>query len=554
MAEGSLPRVGLADAEAESGRKVRSSNLVDGAVHWVRANAAEIAIVLGITLFAAAARLWEIGELPQGFHGDEAWTGFDAKRIVAEGWIGPYVTSALGQPTGPLYVTAALFTFLPDEVWTIRLSMALFGIAAVPATYAAARVMFNAMTATIAALLLSVMVWHLHLSRVGFMVISWTFFEMLALWLLYLGMRRRSVWLMAAAGGAAGLGVYTYNAYLLFLPLPFVAVAWEWARADRAGRQWLLGGGLVAAASMTFAALPMVTYVIENPAEYREHQRVVSVLESPEWKDAGFTGKSDILWDRGRELYRGLFEGTRPDYGDGMGSEGFPIVNPIVALLAIGGLALCIAKIRSGPHAVLIAACLILPFGALLTTGDGLYRRTLGLAPFIAMLAAIPLDELWKRSAGRQAGWRYAAAGATALVVAYAGWRGMYDYFGPMQDTLVMRFTFAAELEDASRYIDTLPEDTIIHFYSDRWSYRYETREYLAPLHYGYDRSLEFAPDRSMVGQIDYEPLRASNVAWVFLGAYRGFSQNVIERYPGGVVTEGRRDGGENTFIAYYLP
>jgi asparagine N-glycosylation enzyme membrane subunit Stt3 len=102
---------------------------------------------------------------------------------------------------------------------------AILGVAAIPLMFMACSLMYGRTTAVFAALLLLAMTWHLHLSRMGFMVIGWPMMEVLTLWALWLAFKRRSLWLYALAGLCLGLGVYTYNAYLLFVPVPFVALA-----------------------------------------------------------------------------------------------------------------------------------------------------------------------------------------------------------------------------------------------------------------------------------------------------------------------------------------
>src|ERR1700674_215736 len=92
-------------------------------VRWLYDNRVDIAIITAITLLAAVLRIWRLGTVPLGLHGDEAWTGLDARRVLREGWIGAYVPSAVGQPTGPLYFTALLFKFMPQTTFTLRLSM-----------------------------------------------------------------------------------------------------------------------------------------------------------------------------------------------------------------------------------------------------------------------------------------------------------------------------------------------------------------------------------------------------------------------------------------------
>ena len=122
---------------------VAGTSLASTARRWLADSGVDIAIVSSITLLAAAIRLWQLGSVPLGLHGDEALTGLDARRVLHEGWIGPYVISALGQPTGALYFTALLFKFMPQTTFTIRFSMALLGIATIPLAYGAFATMFH---------------------------------------------------------------------------------------------------------------------------------------------------------------------------------------------------------------------------------------------------------------------------------------------------------------------------------------------------------------------------------------------------------------------------
>ena len=519
------------------------------------AHRVDIAIVVALTVVAAALRLWRLGAVPDGLHGDEAWTALDAQRVLREGWIGPYVTSALGQPTGPLYVTAALFKILPETTSTARLSMALFGIATIPVAYGAFALMYNRTVAAFGAALLTVMMWHLHLSRTAFMVVSWPFAEVLVLLALWLAMRRRSIMLFAVAGIVHGLGVYTYNAYLLFVPVPFVAIAWASFREPgwrRRARFALVYGGVFAAGAI-IAALPMINYVRAHEYDYREHERIVRVTASPQWQEEGFFGRARIVWDRAGEWERGLFVGGRPDYGDGLATNGNPAVGPIVAALALIGLGFSMWNWRRAEHAVLLACLLLLPLGALATYEDGLFRRTLGLAPVLAVLAAFPLAWLWERGfAAREQVRGTVTMAVTLIALAVVAVYATLQYFGPVQDTEAMRFVYPYQIDAASRYIDELPKDTYVYFYSDRWSFEYETRRFLAPGYAGEDRTTEFPRDVAGPGD-DAAPDRGRNTAYVFLGTYIDHAKAVIDKYPGGGVSDGWR-GDEIEFEAYFLP
>jgi 4-amino-4-deoxy-L-arabinose transferase-like glycosyltransferase len=516
----------------------------------------DLAIIGAITLLAAILRLWDLGSIPLGLHGDEAWTGIDARRVLHEGWIGPYLPSAVGQPIGPVYFTALIFKFLPQTTFTLRFSMALFGIATIPLAYAVFATMFDRTVAAFASLLLAVMMWHLHLSRTGFMVVSWPFIEMAALLALWHAMRLRSYALFVLAGALTGAGVYTYNAFYLFFPLPFVAMLWTYV--PWRGRTWRWRTALHVALFALVAllvALPMIQYIDDHTEVYRSHQKLVSITNSDSWKGADGIGEhAHVVWRRAVEWTDGLVNGGRPDFGDGLATDHHPPLGRLTALLALIGVGVALWNWRNAAYAVVLASLLVMPLGALLTTGDGLFRRTLGLAPFIALLAAIPLALLWERLWRLRGNARYAAA--LALVIpAYLGVTTTYAYFGPVQDDVNFKVIYPYQMDAASHYVAGLPAGTFVYFYSGTWSFYYETRRFIAPHAVGVDRSDQFRQPMSVTNDepLDFSVDRSRSVAFVFLDPYLDNLDSVIAEYPGGRVTDVTK-GDETLFLAYYLP
>jgi len=510
-----------------------------------------------LTLLAAGLRFWRLASVPLGLHGDEAWTGLDARRAVVDGWIGPYLLSALGQPIGPVYWTGLLFAFLPDTTWVLRGSMAFFGVLTIPLSYATFRVMFGRGVAGLAALLLCVMMWHLHLSRTAFMVQTWPFVEMAVLLALFAAIERRSLPLFAVAGVFAGFGVYTYNSYLVFLPVPLVAIVIaalpSLRDANRLG-VWIIGLALFVA-SAVLAAAPMIEFAHDEHEIWTYHQDVVLVTEQEDWKSASWLERGETILERAWEWKRGLTWGDREDLGDGLAAPGHPPVGIAVSVLAGLGLLSAIWRWRRPEYATLIAAYVCLPWGALLTVEDGLFRRTLGLAPFVAVLAAIPLAWAWQRyvaDGSRRRAVRVLVAAAVIGLPLYTALKTTYDYFGPVQDTHAVRFTFPYQLDAASRHMATLPDGTIVYLYSDRWSFAYETRLFLAPRALGLDRSFEFRGGDPQA-ELDFSADRTKDSVFMLLGGYVTVADLVEEEHPGGVLTEQVRDG-EVLFRAYAVP
>ena len=127
----------------------------------------DAALIVAVTLAAAALRLVKLGAIPYGVHSDEAQIGTDAHRILTDGWIGVYTHAALGQPTGHAYLTTPSIWLFGDNAVALRLPLALVAMAAVPLLYLLVRTSFGRVEATLAAALLACSYWHLFYSRVA---------------------------------------------------------------------------------------------------------------------------------------------------------------------------------------------------------------------------------------------------------------------------------------------------------------------------------------------------------------------------------------------------
>lgn len=112
------------------------------------------AVVAASIAGAVLLRVYRLGDLPPGLHGDEAAHGLEALRIGKEGWIGVWSPVALGQPAGPLYVFALFVNWAPNEIWSVRLGAALLGIATLPVFFLFCRRLLNTRAALIGTVLL----------------------------------------------------------------------------------------------------------------------------------------------------------------------------------------------------------------------------------------------------------------------------------------------------------------------------------------------------------------------------------------------------------------
>ena len=549
----------------------------------------EWAVLLAILVVAWYVRFHDLSTFPSGFHGDEAVAGLEGQRILTDGWIGPYSPGALGQPTGPLYLTALSIRLFGDTIFAVRFVPALMGLLTVAAWYVVLRRNLGPTVALVGAGLLAVLGWHIHFARIGFPLETWPLTIVLATGALMEALRGgRTVW-WAAAGAFAGLGIHAYNAHPLFLAAlglfvvqrvygwrPVAALAalagyvvapnalWlaalvfgilgvltsrRLASAERFARLSALG------VALAIAVLPMVRFAADQNSGYFDHLRLTSVVNKEEWTSLeGTVARSRFLGDRYVDFWDQLVREPRLDGADATG------VAPVVpwATLALAGIGVVVGSLRRRRDALVMLGAVVvvvMPLAAVLSV-DGVARRTFAMAPFLALLGAVGAVGLVRL------GWRrgpLAGGLAVATMTALVGWsanQNLTGEFSTLRGSSAEAWVFAREMTEAAAFMDELPPGSHVYFYSDRWSVNYETRQYLAPDVGAEDRSVKFGEDRfKEFGEHNFviDP-RAGEPVFVFLDTYLDRVAEVRRLYPGGEVVEGALLAGRPTFVAYAPP
>lgn len=511
---------------------------------WTRRNWRELLAVALLTALAAFLRIYRLGEIPDGFHGDEAWNGIDALRILDEGWIGAYTPGALGNMTGAIYLTALSVWLLDASIFSVRLSMALFGIAAVPATHLLLRLGFGRWVALFGASVLTVTYWHLHFSRMGFQLVSLSLVAALAGAALLWAMRTNSNWRWLAAGAVLGLIPYTYLAFPSF----FVAVAGTLAiylflKRDRL-RETLASLALYALGTL-IVSTPFLLFLFDNWDVYLHRTSMASVFRSNQYPQAGdFAQKASFFSTRAWESLTLLARQLSSDGVDGTGGA-----SPLdfgIAALAYLGLALSIRKWRSPPY-LLAALVLILAMLAQVFAlpESGTLRRSIAAVPFIVGLSAIgaiAIVGLVQRRFGTY-GRNIALVGVALTLLASSVWNVRY-YFAELAHSPTISFTFVPDHVDALAAAHSFESPGVIYFYSGRWSFNYESVRFLHPGSQGIDRSREF-------GAFELEKIHEGPVTYLLVGAYTEELGRLKKLYPGGETIVD--DAPQPRFIVYHL-
>ena len=219
--------------------------------------------LLALAAGAAAIRVVGLRDLPPGLFCDEAGLGYNAYSLLHTGRdetgavLPLYVWSFGVSYKNPVFIYSAMLPvglFGLDE-FSIRLTSALWGVLTVIGVGLLGRIAFGAAGGLIAALLLAVVPWHVHFSRIAFELITFPAVFVFAFTALAAGVRGRPRWLLVA-GPLFALCFYTYGPAKLFVPLFLLLALVVYAR-----RLWAVRGTVVMAGVLTLlTAMPVAVF------------------------------------------------------------------------------------------------------------------------------------------------------------------------------------------------------------------------------------------------------------------------------------------------------
>jgi len=185
---------------------------------------------------------------------------------------------------------------------SIKVAAALTGILTIPVVYRLGREMFDPWTGALAAFLLSFSHWHIILSRVGYRAVLMPLLVSLSLLFLVRGLKTGRDIHYVLSALFTGLGLQSYNAFMVVPPMLGLALVlarllsrrWRLAIQWRQVVLWAIVGLL--------AALPLLSYVLEDPQRYvyRAATRVTSMesalTDSPASTWLGNAGKAAAMF------------------------------------------------------------------------------------------------------------------------------------------------------------------------------------------------------------------------------------------------------------------
>jgi len=392
--------------------------------------------MMPVLLLATALRLFAFGDVPPGLYHDEAYHGLDALNVL-EGQFPVYFPANNGREPLFIYLVAVAVGVLGQSPFALRLVAFFAGLLTVAATAAMGRVLFSRRVGLLAAAVLAVTLWHVHLSRVGFRAVLLPLFTALVAWQVALALRtgRWHHWLVA--GVLYGLAFYTYMA-VRFTPVALAAFGLyvlgtasgaDAANVDRgpsslqrrhsdgarSGRRsgpernqvfhamvhrqrpgFLVSlswrGVALAAVAVAVTVAPLAVYTVGHPGAVLGRPGQVSVF------DPAING-GDLWGTLGKHTLRTL--GMFFVRGDRIWRHNVPwrpIFDPVLGIAFLLGLAVALGRVRRDPAcAFVLIWTAVMAMPTLLAEDAPHFLRGVGVLPVVAFLPALGLDWLANR-------------------------------------------------------------------------------------------------------------------------------------------------------------
>ena len=337
-------------------------------------------------------RLHQLDAIPRGLFIDEAQNGLDALSIRNGESLPVFVEAGQVKTRGrePMlhYLMAGMFALRGPSVTSIRLTVALIGIATVAVFFFLGQRFFGLRVAFLSTVLLAVSSWHVTMSRVGVRAILTPLWILLVCLALHRLVRRRTTGSALVFGVLVGAGFYTYPAFWV-VPLALVAVSIllmlsrrvRWHGSD-------LRLVLVSLLGFCVVTAPLAQYAITKPDHFfaRASELSEDLLASGE--------RAAMFRDH---LQRGLFMlHFRGDESPMYNLPGRPFLDPVTGIAFVAGLFLIVKELPRQPalHGALLC-CWLLPLIPGASTSTGAWgMRSIGAIPAVFLIAGLGISRL----------------------------------------------------------------------------------------------------------------------------------------------------------------
>lgn len=167
--------------------------------------------LLGILILAFVLRSYQLTTLPSFVHGDEAWIGIEAKKIVLSNFhVDMFRLGWYEYPQLTFLLAAIPMKLFGISLFSLRFSSVLLGILSLALCYVIVQTFRNKKEAVVATLLMTCSHLHIHFSRIGTHYMQGLVFIEVSLLFFLLAIKQKRAFLILLAGVCTGLGFHVY--------------------------------------------------------------------------------------------------------------------------------------------------------------------------------------------------------------------------------------------------------------------------------------------------------------------------------------------------------
>lgn len=340
---------------------------------------AELLLVTFVLLTAFGARLVQVGSMPVGIDGDELkWTAQAYFDLVAHQQAGDFAGQQRYTPVSFLADKLA-FDIWGVDINSPRIMTALLSALATIVFYFLARDMFNVPVALVATLLMATSYYDVNTSRQAVVETFTKLPMLLAVWLLVRGVDRQRWPYFLLCGVTLYVGIMTYDTFFVVPPVILLYLLYRGLRNWRRAYRW--GLYLLLVVGPMLLAVPIVQETVQG----RQYTYVKGVASGV----AELTNANTLrpLFDNAARALSVLFQSLQgTDYA--LNWDG-PLVNPLVLIFAVIGLALVLARLTRRHNLLLVLWFLFCFFPAPVLSGYTVPRVLYIALPPILLLGGV---------------------------------------------------------------------------------------------------------------------------------------------------------------------
>jgi len=268
-------------------------------------------LLILILLLSFVLRFYKLGENPPSLSWDEASLGYNAYSISTSGQdehgelfpLARFIAFGDYKPPGYIYADSISVKIFNLSEWSIRLPSAIAGLLMVVFTYLLVLELFQSKNLSLlSAFIMAISPWSLQFSRAAYESNLAALFNLIAIYLFFLSLRRGSLYLLSTIFFI--FSFYTFNANRIIAPLMLFSLSIVYIKTLFKNKLWLIVSIIIS----SLLLLPSFSYLKSKESKLRFQEVSIfnnlNVIETAnDWiaKD-GNTSFSKIIHNR-RILY-----------------------------------------------------------------------------------------------------------------------------------------------------------------------------------------------------------------------------------------------------------